>query len=121
LPAPRAVNGAVRAGYNPAIFGKGDEMKNILMMLAAAAILAAGSVHAQSGADVLKAKGCLNCHDVDKKKVGPAFKEVAAKYKGDKGAEGKLIEKIKAGKTHPPVAASDAELKAAVGYVLSTK
>jgi cytochrome c len=71
--------------------------------------------------DVLKAKGCLNCHDYDKKKVGPAYKDVAVKYKDDKGAEGKLVGMLKDGKGHPKVAASDAELKAAVQHVLSTK
>ena len=96
-------------------------MKAILLVLAAAGVLAAGVGYAQSGADVVKAKGCLNCHEVDKKKVGPAYKEVAAKYKGDKGAAGKLIAKIKEGKTHPKVQATDAELKSAVGYVLSTR
>lgn len=91
------------------------------LILVAAGVLSAGAAHAQSGADVVKAKGCLNCHEMDKKKVGPAFKDVAAKYQGDKGAESTLVGKIKEGKTHPKVGASDAELKAAVGYVLSTK
>lgn len=96
-------------------------MRAILVTVAAAGALAAGVGFAQSGADVLKAKGCLNCHEMDKKKVGPAYKEVAAKYKDDKGAAGKLVAKIKEGKTHPPVSASDAELNAAVQHVLSTK
>ena len=96
-------------------------MRAILLVLAAAGVLATGLGYAQSGADVVKAKGCLNCHEVDKKKVGPAFKDVAAKYKGNKEAEGKLVGAMKEGKGHPKVAASDAELKAAVGYVLSTK
>jgi cytochrome c len=63
----------------------------------------------------------MNCHDNDKKKVGPSFKDIAAKNKGDKGAEAKLVAKLKEGKGHPKIAASDAELKAAVGQVLSTK
>jgi cytochrome c len=96
-------------------------MKTVLMMLAAAGILAAGAVYAQPGADVAKAKGCLNCHDVEKKKVGSAFKDIAAKYKGDKGAAGKLAQALKEGKTHPKVQASDAELKAVIEYVLSVK
>jgi len=95
--------------------------KTMLMVLAAAGALAAGAGLAQSGADVMKAKGCLNCHAVDQKKVGPAFKDVAAKHKSDQGAEGKLVAKLKGGKDHPKIAASDAELKAAVGYVLSQK
>ena len=96
-------------------------MRAMLVIVAAAGALAAGVGFAQSGADVLKAKGCMNCHDNDKKKVGPAYKDVAAKYKGDKGAEAALIAKLKEGKGHPKIAASDAELKAAVGTVLSTK
>ena len=96
-------------------------MKTILAILSVATAVAAGASLAQSGPDVLKAKGCLGCHDMDKKKVGPAFKDVAAKYKGDKKAEAMLVDKIKDGKGHPKVAASDAELKGAIGTVLSTK
>ena len=96
-------------------------MRAILVIAAAAGALAAGVGFAQSGADVLKAKGCMNCHENDKKKVGPAYKDVAAKYKDKKGAEGELVAKLKDGKDHPKIAASDAELKAAVGHVLSTK
>ncbi len=96
-------------------------MKAILMVAVAAGALMAGPVQAQSGADVLKAKGCLNCHEADKKKVGPAYKDVAAKYKGNKDAEAMLVGKLKEGKGHPKVAASDAELKAAVQAVLATK
>jgi cytochrome c len=93
----------------------------MLVIVAAAGALAAGAGFAQSGADVLKAKGCMNCHEMDKKKVGPAYKDVAAKYKNNKGAESELVAKIKEGKGHPKIEASDAELKAAVGTVLSTK
>jgi len=100
---------------------KENAMKVMLMVVAAAGTLIAGGVNAQSGADVVKAKGCLGCHDVATKKVGPAYKDVAAKYKGDKKAEGNLIAKLKEGKGHPKIAASDAELKAAVEYVLATK
>jgi len=86
---------------------------------AAILAIAAGAAFAQSGADVVKAKGCLNCHAVAEKKMGPSFKDVSAKHKGDKDAEAKLIAKLKEGKGHPKVSASDAELKAAVGYSLS--
>ena len=96
-------------------------MRTMLLIVAAAGTMAAGAGFAQSGMDVLKAKGCLNCHEMDKKKVGPAYKDVAAKYKDDKKAEAMLVEKIKEGKGHPKIAASDAELKAAVQTVLSTK
>ncbi len=96
-------------------------MKATLLVLAAAGALATGSVQAQSGADVFKAKGCVGCHDVDKKKVGPSLKDIAAKHKGSKDAEGMLVTKLKEGKGHPKAAASDAEIKAAVAHVLATK
>jgi len=74
-------------------------------------------VLAQSGAGVVKDKGCLKCHAADEKKVGPSFKDIAAK----KGDAKELAAKLKDGKGHPKVAASDAEIKAAVDYVLSQK
>jgi len=92
-------------------------MRLIQIVGFAAGVLAAGAVFAQSGADVVKAKGCLNCHAVDTKKVGPSFKDIAKKG-GDAAA---LVAKLKDGKGHPKIAASDAELKAAIGYVLSQK
>ena len=94
-------------------------MKTVLVVLLTAATAAAGTAYAQSGADVVKAKGCLNCHAADQKKVGPSFKDIAAKNKAD--AAGGLVAKLKDGKGHPKVAATDAELKAAVDYVLSQK
>jgi cytochrome c len=95
-------------------------MRAAALVLAAAGVLAAGVAYAQSGADVVKAK-CAACHDVDKKKVGPSFKDSAAKYKGDKGAEAKVAAKLKEGKGHPKVAASDDEITAAVKQALSAK
>lgn len=93
-----------------------------LWIAVAIALGAAGSaVAAQSGADLMKEKGCLNCHEMDKKKVGPSFKDIAAKYKGSKDAEAKLVAALKEGKGHMKVSASDAELKAAVQHVLSQK
>jgi len=92
------------------------------MLLIAAGMLLAGTATAQSGADLAKSKNCMGCHEIDKKKVGPAFKDVAAKYKDNKEAEGKLIGALKEGKGHPmKVAATDAELKTLVQYVLSQK
>jgi cytochrome c len=58
---------------------------------------------------------------MDKKKVGPAYKDVAAKYKGNSGAEAMLVEKLKTGKGHMKVKATDAELHEAVKAVLSAK
>lgn len=96
-------------------------MRAVLAVLAAVGALAAGFGFAQSGAEIVKTKGCTNCHEADKKKVGPSFKDIAAKYKGDKGAAASLAAKLKDGKGHLKAAASDAEVKAAVEHVLATK
>jgi cytochrome c len=96
-------------------------MKAKVVVMAVAAALAASAAFAASGADVLKDKGCLGCHDMEKKKVGPSLKDIAAKYKGKSGAEGELVAKLKAGKGHPKVQAPDAELEAAVQQVLKAK
>ena len=97
-------------------------MKTMLLVLAAAgSMVIAGAANAQAGADLAKAKGCLGCHAVDQKKVGPAYKDVAAKYKGNKDAEAMLIAKLKDGKGHMKITASDAELKTLVQWALSAK
>ena len=97
-------------------------MKTILSIVALVGVVAAANLsYAQSGADVVKTKGCVTCHAPDEKKVGPSYQDLAAKYSGDKAAEGKLVAKLKEGKAHPKTAASDAELKAAVAYILSVK
>lgn len=71
--------------------------------------------------------GCTACHAVDKKIVGPAYKDVAAKYKGDKAAHAKLEEKVKKGGVGvwgqvpmpPNTQVSDADIKKLVAWVLS--
>ncbi|WP_455222382.1 c-type cytochrome [Kaarinaea lacus] len=52
---------------------------------------------AMADLDLAKKSGCLACHSVEKKVVGPAWKDVAAKYKGQADAKAKLIEKVKKG------------------------
>jgi len=64
-------------------------MKKLLVPIALAAALAAPGLAAADEA-AAKSNGCLKCHAVDKKKDGPAFKEVAKKYKGKADAEAKL-------------------------------
>jgi cytochrome c len=96
-------------------------MKTVMMVLGVVGVLAAPLCYAQSGADVAKAKGCMNCHDIDKKKAGPSFKDIAAKHKDAKDATPALVAKLKEGKGHAKVSASDADLTAVVQYVLSTK
>jgi cytochrome c len=73
-----------------------------------------------------QAKGCLGCHAVDHKIVGPAYKDVAAKYKGDAGALDRLAAKVQSGGAGnwgqvpmPPNNVTDAEAKKLVSWVLS--
>ena len=61
------------------------------------AVGAVVSAPAQASDELAKKYMCLTCHTVDKKLVGPSYHDVAVKYKGDKGAEAKLAEKIKKG------------------------
>ncbi len=70
-------------------------MKHII----SAAVLASSLIAAPAMADLDLAKksGCLACHSVEKKVVGPAWKDVAAKYKGGAGARDELIAKVKKG------------------------
>jgi cytochrome c len=70
-------------------------MKVLLTMTAVVAMLLAGQASASQA--LAQKSGCLACHGMDKKVLGPSFKDVAAKYKGDKSAEGKLVTKVKAG------------------------
>jgi cytochrome c len=68
-----------------------------LMMTAAAAALVVMSGAASADQALAQKNACMSCHGVDKKIVGPAFKEVAKKYAGDKTARDKLAAKVKAG------------------------
>jgi cytochrome c len=76
-------------------------MKALLMMVAAAGSLLvatqAGAVDAAAAQALAQKSGCLACHSVDKKIIGPAYKDVAAKYKGNKDAEAMLIAKVSKG------------------------
>lgn len=67
-------------------------MKIAVIASVAAGLLVAAPVMANQ--ELAQKKNCLACHAVDKKLVGPSYKDVAAKYKGDKGAEAKLVDKI---------------------------
>jgi cytochrome c len=93
-------------------------MKGLLIAIAAAGVMLGGAAQAQ---DALKSAGCLGCHDMDKKKVGPAYKDVAAKYKGNKDAEAMLVAKIKDGKGHAKINKPEADIKKAVEEALAAK
>lgn len=97
--------------------------------VAAAFTLAATAASAQANIEAAMTKaGCLACHTKDKKLVGPAYKEVAAKYKGQADAVAKLSEKVRKGgqgaygpvpmPPNPADKISDADLKAAIEWVL---
>lgn len=102
-------------------------MKAILLGLAAAGLLATGSAHASMA--LAQKNNCLSCHAVDKQVVGPAYKQVAAKYKGDASAPAKLAEKVKKGGSGvwgqipmpPNPQVSDADMKALIQWILSQK
>jgi cytochrome c len=105
-------------------------MKKIVSLsLLAAALIGSQSVFAADPADLAKAKGCLNCHAVDTKVVGPAYKDVAKKYAGQKDAENQLVKKVLGGTSGtwgpvpmpPNAGVSDAEAHTLVKWVLSQK
>ena len=66
-------------------------MKPLVLSAAAVFTFASGPSLAADAQELLKEKACLSCHTVDKKLVGPAYKEVAAKYKGKPDAKDKLF------------------------------
>ena len=92
---------------------------------AAWASAAAGAVPA--GYAIAKQHACLGCHTVDRKLVGPAFRDIAAKYKGDAGAQGRLEKKVRDGgagvwgvipmPSHPRM--SDGDIRTVVAWVLA--
>lgn len=103
-------------------------MRNALFIAAAlAALLSAPSAFASP--ELAQKKNCMACHAVDKKLVGPAYKDVAAKYAGDKDAVKKLSEKIIKGGSgvwgQVPMPAnnqvSEADARKLVAWILSTK
>ena len=102
-------------------------MKSVFIAtMAAAGIVMAGQVHADEA--LAKAKNCMACHAIDKKLVGPAYKDVAAKYKGDAKAPAMLAAKVKAGgkgvwgeMPMPPNNVTEDEAKKLVAWVLSQK
>jgi cytochrome c5 len=82
-----------------------------------------------AGQALMQKDGCAACHAIDKKLVGPAYQDVAAKYKDDKGAAARLAQKVKAGGSGawgqvpmpPNAAVSDDDIKSLVAWILSLK
>lgn len=89
----------------------------------------AGAVDAAKAQALVKSNGCTACHSVDTKLVGPAYQDVANKYRGDPAAEAKLIKKVTDGGAgvwgqipmppHPTI--SKADLDTMVDWILSLK
>ena len=80
-------------------------------------LVLAGPVSAS--ADLAKSSGCMKCHDVEKKKMGPAFKEIAATHKGKAADEAAVVAKLMGGKDHPAVKASEADVKTMIKWILA--
>lgn len=96
----------------------------------AAGLSIAGGAHAVDDANaraLMKTHRCDSCHEVDKKGIGPAFRDVAITYKADKGASTKLQNKVKRGGAHtwadiampPNILPSDEDLKVLVDWILT--
>jgi cytochrome c len=108
-------------------------MKAVPLSLACAALFASGAAHAvldnAQAEALMKKDGCAACHAIDKKIVGPAYVDVAVKYKGDKSAVAMLTKKVKEGSTGvwgpipmPPNAATpQADITELVTWILSLK
>ena len=96
---------------------------------AAAAAAPAGALDQKSAEAMMQKNGCAACHGIDKKIVGPAYVDVAAKYRGDKNALAQLSQKVKAGGSGvwgaipmpPNTQVSDADIKSLVSWILTLK
>ena len=94
-----------------------------------AVVALAAASPSQASEELAKKHACLACHTLDKKVVGPAYKEVAAKYRGNKAAETALFESVKKGSSGkwgqipmpPNTTVPDADIKALVKWILSQK
>ncbi len=96
---------------------------SLSLVVAAATFALAGTAVAGPAEDLIAANKCSKCHTATTTKKAPSWASVAQKYKGDPTAEAKLVNMLKTGGTddHLKVATSDADLKAVVGVVLSSK
>lgn len=98
-------------------------------IVATAALTLSGAALAQDAAKLAQEKACLACHAVDKKVVGPSYKEIAAKYRTDKKAEATMIKKVRAGGVGvwgqvpmpPNTTVSEKEAQILVKWILSQK
>ncbi len=105
-------------------------MSTRFMFILAAGMLFAGNTLADDGAALLKKHNCGTCHQAEKKTVGPALKDIAAKYQGDAGAADKLAAKVRKGGSGSfgamampatPAKVNDGDIKTMVAAILATK
>ena len=84
----------------------------------AVGVIAAGA--AQASPELSKSAGCAKCHEIDKKKKGPAYKDSAAKYKGKADAEATIFKAITdANGDHPEMKASPEDTKTMIKWILT--
>ncbi|MCF7202593.1 c-type cytochrome [Pseudomonas oligotrophica] len=102
--------------------------KTVISLLALGGALALQPALAQDGESLYKSKACAACHAIDSKLVGPAYKDVAAKYAGQDGAAEMLAGKIKNGSQGvwgpipmPPNGVTDEEAKILAEWILTHK
>jgi cytochrome c len=103
------------------------KIRSVALAAIALALAAAGAWAAPE--DAMNKAGCMACHTKDKKLVGPAFKDIAAKYKGQ-DVMAKLMDKVRKGGSgtfgpvpmapNPPEKINDADLKSAIEYILKS-
>jgi cytochrome c len=116
--------------YNCACFRddiQGVFMKFLFAALFAFSVLAAGNATASE--KLAQSSGCMTCHTVERKVIGPSYKEIAAKYRNDKSAEANMVKKVKSGGSGvwgptpmPPNAhVKEDDIKAIVAWILALK
>ena len=103
--------------------------KGIIYLIAAMALGLAGqanAVDAEKAQALAKSKNCFTCHSIDKKLVGPAYKDVAKKFKGDPNAVAELTKRVINGSSGvwgpipmPPNPVSQEEAKTLVEWILT--
>lgn len=104
---------------------------SILLLPLMVAVFCSVSMSATASESIIRKASCFICHSVEAKRVGPAYKDVAARYRGDDSVPDKLFNKVRQGgagnwgeipmNPHPVDTIGDDDLKAAIQWILSRK
>lgn len=102
-------------------------MKTAAFAIAFTALLGTSQAHANE--KLAQSSGCMTCHAVERKNIGPSYRDIAAKYRNDKNAEALLVKKVRAGGSGvwgsvpmPPSAhVKEEDARAIVQWVLALK